>query len=490
MLAYEILWAFVNHKERGIKESTLKKWFKSCTPSETLDALDEMPKQNDLLSSANGDEIKSEVEQFLAQSSDGGSATFSVVVNKNSWYPKNLKDEYPIGLFYCKGDLHILGTSCVSIVGARKASPDGIKSAWHLAKALTDENYTIVSGLAMGIDTAAHRSAIKNEGKTIGVIGTPINQCYPTENRALQDKIAENFLLISQVPFYKFAHENFKLRRFHFFRRNKIMASISKATIVVEASDSSGSLVQAKECLRQNKKLFILDSCFRNPENEWPFDYEKKGAIRVRETAEILNNIQGASDGWYKLKEHDCWVGARGEYISGADYREPMNSLILDFKKSPLKKHKGWEYYRERAIKQFKEDIESLLGSYPKIVLTAVPESRRRGDPEYTQRFEDLFQEILRSHPKWIVEWPVEIKETTESSHNSGQRDPDLLRENYIWKGFEHGEPEVLHIFDDIITTGAHLRAVSDFLRSHNYKGKIIGVCWAKTRLAQRGASR
>lgn len=190
---------------------------------------------------------------------------------------------------------------------------------------------------------------------------------------------------------------------------------------------------------------------------------------------------------WHKLnkeqlrcmEEHDCWVYAR-EYISGVGYREPMNSRILNFKKSLLKKRtKEWKY-REKAIKQFKKDIESLLGSYPKIVLTAVPSSKRKDDPEYTNRFEDLFREILKSHPEWIVEWPIEIKETTESSHNSGQKDPDLLMENYIWKGFKHGKPEVLCVFDDIITTGAHLRAVSDFLRSHNYKGKIIGICWAK----------
>ncbi len=293
ILAYETLWALENHKESWIKESALKKWFKSCTPSETLD---EMPQQNGLFSSTNSDEIKSEVEQFLDQSNDGSSTTFSVVVNKDSRYPKNLKNEYPIGLFYYKGDLDILGTSCVSIVGARKASQDGLENARHLAKALTAENYTIVSGLAAGIDTAAHWSAIENEGKTIGVIGTPIDQYYPKENRALQDKIAEKFLLISQVPFYKFAHENFNFRRFHFLRRNKIMASISKATIIAEASGSSGSLDQAKECLRQKKKLFILDSCFKNPENKWPFDYEKRGAIRVRETAEILGNIQGVSD--------------------------------------------------------------------------------------------------------------------------------------------------------------------------------------------------
>ncbi|MCZ0932026.1 MAG: DNA-processing protein DprA [Oligoflexia bacterium] len=124
--------------------------------------------------------------------------------------------------------------------------------------------------------------------KTIGVIGTPINDYYPEENKELQDEIAENFLLISQVPFYKYATELFPHRKFHFPRRNKIMASISEATVIVEAGDTSGSLIQVRECFNQGKKLFILDSCFQNPKIKWPAKHEEKGAIRVKSTKDIL----------------------------------------------------------------------------------------------------------------------------------------------------------------------------------------------------------
>ena len=154
-------------------------------------------------------------------------------------------------------------------------------------------DFTIVSGLAEGIDTAAHQSTIANEGLTIGVLGTPINEYYPLENRRLQNQIAKDFLLISQVPFYKYANESFKHRSYHFPRRNMIMASISKATVIVEASDTSGSLIQARKCLQQNKKLFIMDSCFNNSKINWPRSYEKKGAIRVKNTSDILDNFDG-----------------------------------------------------------------------------------------------------------------------------------------------------------------------------------------------------
>ena len=289
MLAYETLWALENNIET-VKEKDLRQWFKTYSPSE---ALEQMPAQTELLSpNQEFRQIKEKVSKFLNNSLKNELKTLSIVVNKGFQYPENLRNQYPIGLFYCKGNLDILGTACISIVGARKATPQGINKAKTLAKELCKKDYTIVSGLALGIDTVAHQSAMENSGRTIGVIGTPINEYYPKENKELQDKIAKEFLLISQVPFYKYANESFNNRRFHFPRRNMTMASISLATVVIEASDTSGSLVQARECLKQNKKLFILDSCFKSPKITWPATFEKKGAIRVKGTADILKHIQ------------------------------------------------------------------------------------------------------------------------------------------------------------------------------------------------------
>ena len=186
------------------------------------------------------------------------------------------------------------------------------------------------------------------------------------------------------------------------------------------------------------------------------------------------------------IKKHDFWVYAR-EYVSNTGYQGgPTNSLILNFKKSPSKNNTSEWQHREDAVKQFKEDIEvclffSALVPISQVALTSVPSSKKKDHPEYDDRFEDLFKEFLKSHPQWIVEWPVEIKENIKPSHKSREKNPDILRENYLWKGFRNKEPEILCICDDIITTGAHLRAMSDFLIENNYKGQIIGICWAKT---------
>ena len=183
----------------------------------------------------------------------------------------------------------------------------------------------------------------------------------------------------------------------------------------------------------------------------------------------------------FHLKENDFLVYAR-EFVSGKGYQGGLtNSLILNFKKPPYKKENPPEWkHREKAVKQFAKEIELLLRSIKRAVLTAIPSSNKKDHPKYDNRFEDLFIEILKSHPEWIIEWPVEIKENIEPSHISKEKNPDVLKKNYFWKGFKNKEPEALYIFDDIMTTGAHFRAMSDFLRENQYKGKIIGICWAK----------
>ena len=288
MLAYETLWALENDVNT-VKETDLKQRFKNYSPSE---ALKQISTQQDLFASNKQFfQIKNKIDTFINTSLSDTLKTISIVVNKGFQYPENLRSQYPIGLFYCKGNLDILETKCISIVGARKATEQGIKKAKMIAEDLCEKKYTILSGLATGIDTAVHQATIEKGGHTIGVIGTPINEYYPKENKELQDTIAKDFLLISQVPFYKYANEPFNHRRFHFPRRNMIMASISLATVVVEASDTSGSLIQARECLKQNKKLFIMDSCFENSKIKWPSTFKNKGAIRVKNTSDMLKHL-------------------------------------------------------------------------------------------------------------------------------------------------------------------------------------------------------
>ena len=278
MLAYETLLAL-----KGVKPKDLKESLKQLTPTETLKNLElKHPKES----------IEKKVRTFFETKLKNELNTFFISVNRSVQFPQSLSHTtFPVGLFYYKGDLGLLETRLISIIGSRKASSQGRKKAEDLSRDLCQKGFTIVSGLAQGIDTSSHTSAIKNGGNTLAVIGTPINQYYPKENQNLQDQIAKDFLLISHVPFYKYRIEPFSHHRFHFPKRNHVMACLSEATIIVEASNKSGTLTGAKECLRQRKKLFILDSCFNDPKISWPKLYLSKGAIRVKNASDILENL-------------------------------------------------------------------------------------------------------------------------------------------------------------------------------------------------------
>ncbi len=216
----------------------------------------------------------------------------NALIDNTFSYPSRLKDaKHPVKLLYFTGNLQFLETRSVSIVGTRNPTLNGIKRTQKLAKLLVQHDFTIFSGLAQGIDTAAHTTAIQVKGRTVAVIGTPIDEYYPRNNKELQDKIAKDHLLISQVPFIKTSSQDYRRNRVFFPERNKTMAALSDATIIVEAGNTSGALVQAKAALEQNRKLFILQNCFDNKDLTWPSKLEKKGAIRVREFNDILNNL-------------------------------------------------------------------------------------------------------------------------------------------------------------------------------------------------------
>lgn len=233
-------------------------------------------------------DLRERVSQFVSRLTG-----FSVSLNRTIQYPSKLRDaEYPIELFYYRGFLGLAETPSVSVVGARKASPEGIARASRLAKELVTAGFTVVSGLAAGIDTAAMTSAINAGGRTIGVIGTPINESYPKQNSSLQERVAAEHLLISQVPFYRYAHQPFQTKRHYFPQRNETMAALSDATVIVEASDTSGSLTQARAAIKQKRKLFILNSCFENPSISWPEHYAKLGAIRIRQTEDVIEHLK------------------------------------------------------------------------------------------------------------------------------------------------------------------------------------------------------
>jgi DNA protecting protein DprA len=196
--------------------------------------------------------------------------------------PDQLED---IKLYYA-GDISLLSHRCVSIVGTREASEDGRARADRLARELAQAGVVVVSGLARGIDAAAHGSAIRNGGRTIAVIGTPLSKASPFENAELQEQIWRDHLLIT--PF----REGATVFRSNFPQRNRVMAAISDATVIVEASDTSGTLHQAAECQRLGRWLFILRSVVDHPNVSWPgrFLAHRKTAV-IDRTDELLSKI-------------------------------------------------------------------------------------------------------------------------------------------------------------------------------------------------------
>ncbi|XZE35417.1 DNA-processing protein DprA [Pirellulaceae bacterium SH501] len=183
---------------------------------------------------------------------------------------------------FVRGDTQLLrGNGRVSIVGSRKASQGGVVRATRLAKMLSEEGFVVVSGLAEGIDVAAHKSAISHGGKTIAVIGTPIDKAYPAKHRVLQEEIAENHLLVSQFPIGSRTYPNC------FPMRNRTMALLSHATVIIEAADGSGSLHQGWEALRLGRPLYLAKWQLENKSLEWPAKFLDYGAIVLDEESVV-----------------------------------------------------------------------------------------------------------------------------------------------------------------------------------------------------------
>ncbi|AHE65809.1 DNA-processing protein DprA [Legionella pneumophila serogroup 1] len=220
---------------------------------------------------------------------NAGIKHFGVKISGTIDYPQGLEDaDYPLALLYYIGNWDLVFSNGISVVGTRHPSSEGIKRTIRLVKGLVEANYTIFSGLAAGIDAVAHRTAIESGGLTVAVVGTPLWLKYPKENSELYSKIAKDFLLISQVPIVSYQQKDIKFNRLYFPERNKTMSALSKATVIVEAGETSGTLTQANAALKQGRKVFILNNNFENPNLTWPHRLEKAGAIRVRNIEDIL----------------------------------------------------------------------------------------------------------------------------------------------------------------------------------------------------------
>lgn len=203
-------------------------------------------------------------------------------------YPKLLEmtEEAPPYLFL-RGNISLLREKIVSVVGSRKASEEGKQKAYRLSQYLGKVGIVVASGLAYGIDTAAHTASIKNNYSTIAVIGTPITKVYPKENEWLQNEISQKGLVVSQFA------PSAPVQRWYFPMRNAIMSGISLATVIIEAGETSGALKQADYALKQNRMVFIPQSAIDNDKITWPKKYiQRKGAYKFSKIEELLKILE------------------------------------------------------------------------------------------------------------------------------------------------------------------------------------------------------
>jgi DNA processing protein len=274
MGAYEALWLRLGASFKTIAEQFAK---------------DSTALPSDFVSPSEADQCADEVMRILKEA---GVHRFGVRVNHAGDYPMKLRDaKHPIELLYYQGAWELTEKRCIAVVGSRQATENGSRRAQRIARELVARDFTVVSGLAAGIDTAAHNAAMES-GSTIAVIGTPLGIYYPRENRELQDKITREFLVISQVPVLRYRKQRVPQNRFFFPERNIMMSALTEATIIVEAGETSGTLTQARAALYQGRKLFILDSCFEREDITWPARFERQGAIRVREPGDIWKALE------------------------------------------------------------------------------------------------------------------------------------------------------------------------------------------------------
>jgi len=207
------------------------------------------------------------------------------IVSSENKYPDLLKEiSYSPSSFYIKGEIPE-ETPRIAIVGTRKISAYGKSVTEKLVQELVRYNFIIVSGLAYGVDTIAHKTALENQGKTIAVLGSGLNNVYPYSNKKLSQEIAKHGALISEYPLDAPA-----LRRY-FPWRNRIISGLSLATVVIEAPEKSGALITAQFALEQNREVFAIPGSIFNKNSIGTNNLIQQGAKSVSKIEDILEEL-------------------------------------------------------------------------------------------------------------------------------------------------------------------------------------------------------
>ena len=235
------------------------------------------------LAALDSPDVARAVERALAWASR---PEHSVVTLADPAYPRLLLEiQDPPAVLYCRGRTELLAHPALAVVGSRNATAQGLGNAEQFARAFSAAGLTIVSGLALGIDAAAHRGGLAAQGSTIAVLGTGVDLAYPAANAALAEEIAARGLLLSELPLGTRALGH------NFPRRNRLISGLAQGCLVVEAALASGSLITARAAAEQGREVFALPGSIHSPLSKGCHALIKSGAKLAESADDVLSEL-------------------------------------------------------------------------------------------------------------------------------------------------------------------------------------------------------
>lgn len=255
-----------------------------------------------------------------------------IITRRDTAYPPLLKEiADPPPWLFVRGRPETLLLPQVAIVGSRNCSVDGREVAAMFARDLASRGFSICSGLARGIDTAAHVSACKAKAPTVGVLGCGVDKVYPSSNFQLAQEICNTGALVSELPLGSAA------RAEHFPKRNRVISGMSLGVIVVEAAERSGSLITVRMAIEQNREVFAVPGSIRNPQSRGCHRMIREGAMLVDSPEQVVEQLRSLVEFQIESlgaprveRAADESPAATGDKITGKEEREVLQQIGYD----------------------------------------------------------------------------------------------------------------------------------------------------------------
>ncbi|MDG6774483.1 DNA-processing protein DprA [Thiomicrorhabdus sp. ZW0627] len=272
------------------------------------------------------DALEKRIDETLEWGQGSGQELLAIGADE---FPDMLKkiDDPPV-LLSARGSVSLLNDPQLAIVGSRHASRQGVNTAKDFAHFLSDQGLGIVSGLALGIDTAAHEGGLLGIGKTVAVVATGLDRIYPAANKALAHQIVEEGAMVSEFPL------GTKPLAYNFPKRNRIISGLSVGTLVIEAAVQSGSLITAKTALDQGREVFAVPGSINNPQAKGCHQLIKQGAKLVESGQDVLEELVSVLGiDWTAEREKDQSLS---EGASGDSNTSPKNGILRYMEYEPV----------------------------------------------------------------------------------------------------------------------------------------------------------